>query len=90
MQNFKLGEEDKKYLIASINRVVGVLNSIKGDVEQDHACDESLTQLMACRGAVSRIAQEMIARGVLQCMEEYSHEELEQVITKMFKLDTGE
>ena len=82
-----LKEKDIKYLVASINRLVGVLNSAKKDIEENHACEETVGKLISAKGAISRAARELINRGVLDCLNSYSKDELEEAIKLMFKVD---
>jgi DNA-binding FrmR family transcriptional regulator len=87
MKNFKIKPEDKKRLLDSINRIAGVIQSIKSDVEGDHACDETVTRVQAAKGALSTLGKEMITFGVLNCLSRYSKEELQSAVKIMFKID---
>jgi len=82
-----LKEKDIKYLVASINRLIGVLNSAKNDIEKNHACEETVGKLVAAKGAIATVGKELINKGVLECMSKYSQKELEEAIKLMFKLD---
>jgi len=53
MADMSLKEKDVKYLVASINRLVGVLNSSKKDIEDNHACEETVGKLVAAKGAIA-------------------------------------
>jgi DNA-binding FrmR family transcriptional regulator len=63
------------------------LETIKKDILNDNACDESLIQVLAIKGGVSKIGRELIGKGILDCLDEYSKEELELVFKNLLKLD---
>jgi hypothetical protein len=42
---------------------------------------------MAARGGLSKIAKEMVGRGVLDCRDTYSKDEFELILKNMLKLD---
>ena len=84
-QNYKFNEKDRKYLVDSINRLTGVINSAKNDIEEDHACLETISKLVAARGAINKVVQEMVSRGVLKCVSDYSEEELEIILKTLLK-----
>jgi DNA-binding FrmR family transcriptional regulator len=71
----------------SINRIIGQLDSIKSEILNDEACDESLTQILAIKGGVERVGLDLLSKGVLDCLQDYSKEELSIVFKNMFKLD---
>lgn len=80
-------DSDKKKLIVGINRIIGQLETIKSDIVTDNACDETLTQIMAVKGGVEKIGRELVGKGILDCLQSYSRDELEIIIKNMFKLD---
>jgi hypothetical protein len=43
--------------------------------------------VLAIKGGVSKIGREMIGTGILDCLDEYSKEELELVFKNLLKLD---
>ena len=85
-KHFTLTEEDKRSISININKLIGQLEKIKSDILTDNACDESLTQVMAVKGGVASLGKVMISKGILECMENYSKEELELIIKNMMKL----
>jgi DNA-binding FrmR family transcriptional regulator len=76
----------KAKLTASVNRIIGQLETIKSDINNDSSCDESLVQIMAIKGGVEKIGREMVGNGILDCLGNYSREELESVIKNLFKI----
>ena len=87
MQHLKLNPSDKQEIITSLNRVIGVIQNIKSDVEGDHACDQTLHQVLAARGALATIGSKMINKGILSCLNKFSKKEIEQTFKTMFKLN---
>ena len=86
-KHFILTEAEKQKMSLSINRIIGQLESIKTEILADEACDESLTQILAIKGGVERVGLDLLSKGVLDCIQDYSKEELSIVFKNMFKLD---
>jgi DNA-binding FrmR family transcriptional regulator len=82
-----LKPEEKKSLTISLKKIIGQLQTILSDIDGDHACDETLTQIMAVRGGVSRVGKDLIGMGILACMKKYSKEELQTAIEALYKMD---
>ena len=51
--------DEKKKLLARINRIQGQLQSIRDAIEQDKECADVLQQIAACRGAVNGLLVEI-------------------------------
>jgi DNA-binding FrmR family transcriptional regulator len=83
----KLKPEDQRKISISLKKIIGQLQTILSDVDGNHACDETLTQLMAVRGGVSRVGKDMIGMGILACMNKYTKEELQTAIEALYKMD---
>jgi DNA-binding FrmR family transcriptional regulator len=86
-KHFKLGDKDKASTLTAINKIIGQLETIKKDVTNDNACDDTLVQVMAIKGGVSAMGRNLVGKGILDCIEGYSREELELIIKNLFKLD---
>lgn len=52
--------DEKKKLLARVNRIQGQLQSIRKAIEEDAACDNVLQQIAACRGAVNSLLVEIV------------------------------
>lgn len=52
--------EEKKSLLARINRIQGQLESIHLAIEEEKDCSDVLQQIAACRGAVNSLLVEII------------------------------
>ena len=52
--------DEKKKLLARINRMQGQLQSIRDAIEQDKECADVLQQIAACRGAVNGLLVEIV------------------------------
>jgi DNA-binding FrmR family transcriptional regulator len=86
-RHFTLSDKDKQLNITAINKIIGQLETIKKDVQNDNSCDETLVQILAIKGGVASVGRNLVGKGILDCMGEYSREELELVIKNLFKLD---
>ena len=86
-KHFIHNDEQKKKLSSAINRIIGQLETIKTEINNDDSCDESLVQIMAIKGGVEKVGREMVGSGILDCLSDYSREELEVIIKNLFKLD---
>jgi DNA-binding FrmR family transcriptional regulator len=85
-KHFILTDKEKSSTVSSINKIIGQLETIKKDVSSDNACDETLTQILAIKGGVESVGRNLVGKGILDCLTEYSREELELVIKNLFKL----
>jgi DNA-binding FrmR family transcriptional regulator len=85
-KHFVHSPSQKAKLTTAINRIIGQLETIKSDINTDSSCDDSLVQIMAVKGGVERIGREMVGNGILDCLANYSREELESVIKNLFKI----
>lgn len=52
--------EEKKQLLARVNRVQGQLASIRAAIEEEKECSAVLQQIAACRGAINSLLVEII------------------------------
>ena len=86
-KHFKHTDADKAKFSSGINKLIGQLETIKRDIENDNACDDSLIQILAVKGGVARIGQELVGKGILDCLGEYSKDELQLIFRNLFKLD---
>ncbi len=86
-KHFILSEKDKQTIVSSIKKIIGQLEAIKTDVQNDNACDETLVQIMAAKGGVESMGRNLVGKGILDCLNQYSREELELVVKNLFKLD---
>ena len=85
-KHFILTDEEKTKFKISINKIIGQLESLKKDIDNDNTCDESLTQILAIKGGVETVGRNLVGKGVLECLNNYSKSELELIIKNMFKL----
>jgi DNA-binding FrmR family transcriptional regulator len=52
--------EEKKKLLARVNRLQGQLKSIRSAIEEEEDCATVLQQIAACRGAINSLLVEII------------------------------
>jgi DNA-binding FrmR family transcriptional regulator len=84
--SIKLKAEEKKQIVTNLKKIMGQLQTILSDIDGDHACDETLTQIMAVRGGVARVGKDLIGMGILACMSKYTKEELQTAVEALYKM----
>ena len=52
--------EEKKKLLARVNRLQGQLESIRSAISEERDCADVLQQIAACRGAINSLLVEII------------------------------
>lgn len=73
-------EEEKKALIARINRLTGQLNGVKGMIEDDRYCGDILIQLAAVVQSAKSLSNVIIDAHMRNCVvEEIQSGKLESV-----------
>jgi DNA-binding FrmR family transcriptional regulator len=87
MKSIALSDADTKHLITSIRRVVGQLKSVEKELEDSKVNDQTFTQLLAVKGGTSRICKEIISRGVVNNLQNYTRAEIDKALDIIFKLD---
>jgi DNA-binding FrmR family transcriptional regulator len=86
-RHFTLSDSDINKTVNSINKIIGQLETIKKDVINNDACDQTLTQILAIKGGVESVGRNLVGKGILDCLNDYSRDELEIIIKNLFKLD---
>ena len=61
-------EEERKKLIARLNRIEGQIRGIKNMVETDAYCNDILTQAAAATSALNGFSKEVLARHMRTCV----------------------
>ncbi len=87
MNQITLADKDKKTMITSLKRLNGQIQNIIKKIEGDQISDETFTQLLAIKGGTSRVCRDLIVKGVLANLKEYSQEDLEKAVDIILKLD---
>lgn len=86
IRHFSLIQADKQKLVSNINKIIGQLETIRSDIDSDNTCDESIIQILAVKGSVESIGRTLVGKGILECIDEYSKDELDQIIKNIFKI----
>lgn len=84
-KHFQLEDTAKKKLVTYLSKIIGQLERIKQDIQTDNACDESLVQILAIKGGLVKVSSDLVSLGILNCIEDYSKEELELILKNVFK-----
>lgn len=64
------GEEEKKALIARVNRIAGQMNGIAKMIENDRYCDDILIQLSAIDKSIKSLANVILENHLHTCVVE--------------------
>lgn len=86
--DLSLSPEDRKKAVSNLHRTIGQIQSVIKDLEEDHACEESITQLQAARGSLTSQISKLIDQGILSCISEYPKEKINQIIKMILKINT--
>jgi DNA-binding FrmR family transcriptional regulator len=87
MNEIKISPQHKKEIITATKKVIGQLQSILLVIEEDKITDSTFNQLLAVKGGASRICKEIISKGVLANITNYTPQELDHALDIIFKLD---
>ena len=63
-------EEEKKKLVARINRITGQLQGVRRMLEEDRYCDDVLTQLAAADKAIKSLSGVILEEHMHSCLIE--------------------
>lgn len=63
-------EEEKKALLARVNRIVGQMNGIGKMIEEDRYCDDILIQLSAIDKSIKSLANVILENHMHTCLIE--------------------
>ena len=85
-KHFTLNDEDKAKSRLAINKIIVQLETLKNDIETDSACDDSLVQILAIKGGIESVGRNLVGKGLLDCINQYSRAELELIIKNLFKI----
>ena len=86
MHKITLTKEERQALVMSIKKIIGQLQSISLIIDNDQITEQTFTQLLAVKGGASKVCKDIIAKGVLTHIQEYSKDELDNALTIIFKL----
>lgn len=87
MKRINLTQKDRKDLKSNINKIIGQLQAVSNTLDNDEVNEQIFIQLLAVKGGASRICKEIIFRGVVKNLDQYSEEEINRALEIIFKLD---
>ena len=76
-------EEERRKLIARLNRIEGQIRGIKNMVEADAYCNDILTQAAAATSALNGFSKEVLARHMHTCVAEDIRSGKDEVIDEL-------
>lgn len=87
MRKIKLNSLERRELIIAMRKIIGQMQAIVSQMDEDKVTEQTFTQLLAVKGGASRICKEIISKGILNNLEDYTREDLDNALNIIFKLD---
>lgn len=78
--------EPEKALRDRLRRAEGQLGGVIRMLEEGRSCEEVVTQLMAVRTAVDRVAEEIVLAHIDECLLKLPPEEVRETVGRAVKL----
>lgn len=76
-------EEERRKLVARLNRIEGQIRGLKNMVESDAYCNDILTQAAAATSALNGFSKEVLARHIHTCVAEDIRQGNDEVIDEL-------
>ncbi|MBQ1958788.1 MAG: metal-sensing transcriptional repressor [Firmicutes bacterium] len=76
-------EEERKKLIARLNRIEGQIRGLKNMVESDAYCNDILTQAAAATSALNGFSKEVLSRHMHTCVAQDIRQGNDEVIDEL-------
>lgn len=73
-------------LLRRLNRIEGQVRGLARMVEKGSPCEDVLTQIIAARTALDRVAVNLVSSHVVQCIEDLPSEEAAAKIARAIEL----
>lgn len=86
MRAIKLPPKDIQQLSISLKKIIGQLQSLSDQINEKSINDQTFVQLLAAKGGISRVCKDIISKGILSNLNEYSTEELDNALNIILKL----
>ena len=78
-------EDERKKLIARLNRIEGQIRGLKNMVETDAYCNDILTQAAAATSALNGFSKEVLARHMHTCVADDIRQGNDEVIDELME-----
>ncbi len=82
-----VNEEMAQALLARLARIEGQIRGVSKMVQEHRPCDEVLTQVMAARAALEKVAAAVVTYGIEECLT-LPPEQARKTITRSVELLT--
>ena len=73
--------------MVGVKKIIDQLNSVYALLENDNISNATFIQLLAVKGGASKFCKEIISRGVVPQIKDYSEKEIDNALNIIFKLD---
>jgi DNA-binding FrmR family transcriptional regulator len=85
MYKIKLSPEERKYIVNSLKKISGQIQSVIDIIEHDKTREQTLVQLRAIKGGANRVCKDIISLGVLKNISDYNFEDLNKALGVILK-----
>lgn len=86
MNDIILSQKDIDQLSISLKKIIGQLQSLSDQINEKKINNQTFVQLLAAKGGVSRVCKDIISKGILSNLSNYSKEELDNALNIILKL----
>ena len=86
MKKIELDLAKRQELIIAIKKIIGQLQAISVNLENNKVTDQMLIQILAVKGGANKVCKEIISEGILKDIQNYNHGELDRALEIIFKL----
>ncbi len=87
-QKINLTKEQRQELLLSMKKIIGQMNAISTVIEANQVTDNTFNQILAVKGGATRICKEIISKGVLPNLKNYSDKQIDQALNVIFRLES--
>lgn len=86
MNKITLSEKQRKNLETSAKKILGQLNNVIAQIQNDKISEATFIQMLAIKGGSTRICKDIISQGVIPNMDKYSPKAIDRALDLIFKL----
>lgn len=69
-----------------LRRIEGQVKGLQRMIQDERACDEVLTQIMAVKAALDRVTQDLVEANIATCFDELPPEEVKRKLAKTLSI----
>lgn len=81
-----ISEEEKEDLLVRLNRIEGQTRGVKNMIENEKYCVDILTQIVAVRGALKKVALKVLQEHINGCVQSSLQNNDEEIIDELLNV----